>query len=162
MFFLTSLQVFYNFENSIFSKNGLYKWVYCLENSKLISYHITGFSSVFHLLTIFAGFDDLLIHKSLESFFNNDYRHLLLDELKESKFFNSNLSEKDYYNTLTISTWSEEIIVGSAIFFIFETLYKKNVNGFKYKIPYIIKNLAPLIFSSKFNMVLIDILKKLT
>src|SRR5213080_4786404 len=153
-------QFFYDFNNSVFSKNSPYRWVYCLENSKLISYHITGFKSVFDLLTVFAGYDDLLIHKSLEGVFNNDYRHLSQYELEESKFFNSNLNETDYFNTLAISTWSEKIIVGSAVFFIFETLYKKNGNRFKYKIRYIIDNLAPLIFSSKFNMVVIDILKK--
>lgn len=80
-------QVFYNFENSIFSKNSLFRWVYCLENSALISFHIIGFESVFYLLTYFAGFDALLIHNSLKSIYNNDDEHVSKREIEESNFF---------------------------------------------------------------------------
>lgn len=150
-------QVFYNFKNSIFSKNSLYKWVYCLENSKLICFHITGFDTVFDLLTHFAGCDDLLLHNSLETISNNNEQRISKTEIEASNFFHSKLNEKNYYNTLIISTWPDEMIVGSAVFYVLENLYQTHTDQFEYYLPYLIKSLSPLFFSAKFNEIVVEI-----
>ncbi len=71
------------------------------------------------------------------------------------------MTQEQYFATLPISNWLNEIIIGSIIFFILETKFKfsKNFKIFLFTLPFIIKEISALIFNSKFTLVFIKIIK---
>lgn len=150
----------YNFQDSIFSEGEMFGWCYGLENAKLVAYNATRTNSVFELFCYFAGFDELNLHSSIDTIVDyeirNEIRNLSASDLQNTPFFHSNLSEIDYFNTLPISKWDEDIIVGSALFFILQDLIdkKKNFLG----VRYVIEKVTPLVLSDRFYKIAIGIL----
>ncbi len=121
--------------------------MYGFQNAELISTYYTPNSSVFEVLTEFQGFDELQLLGS------NGFDGLPL--------FNSSSDQKEYFDQLPISEWSEEMIIGSLIFFILETTFEcKNIEKFSLSLPYIIDNIAPFMFNPRFSLVFSSILKE--
>src|SRR5438309_1759484 len=71
------------------------------------------------VLNCISSIENLLKEPILEWLFDN-----IDDEnLKNSKFANSNLDQKSYFKTLKIAEWSYANFIVSAIFFYLENIY---------------------------------------
>lgn len=114
--------------NSKFSKNKKHYFPYGWESAKKIIDHCQHHGDIYTVLLAEYFQDELNIHSSIQSLKNEgieiEFEKLVAEELENSRFVKSNLSQTDYFQSLEISNWTYEEIVISAVFFHIEHLYE--------------------------------------
>lgn len=125
-----------NFTGDFFD-TGRYMWPSSLDNAKLVVKEAKNYSNLYNLL-INEPFDsNLNLHRSLSSLCQQNpfliQENIGADIIFNSNFYSSNKTRREYFNSLNISTWPYEIVVISAICYLFKNVYieyNKKVNDF--------------------------------
>jgi hypothetical protein len=117
-----------NFAGDFFS-SGKYKWSSSLNNARLVVQEAKNYTNLYNLI-INEPFDsNLNLHKSLSSLCEqNPYliqKNIGADIISDSNFYSSNQNRGEYFNSLNISSWPYEVVVISAICYLFENVYIK-------------------------------------
>ena len=108
---------------------GRYMWPSSLHNARLVLEEAQNYTNLYNLI-IHEPFDsNLNLHKSLSSLCEqNPYliqENLGPDIIFDSNFYSSNQTRTEYFKSLNLSTWPYEVVVISAICYLFENVYRK-------------------------------------
>src|SRR5213080_2122036 len=115
----------FTFEKSKYSRSGEFAWPYCLENAELVFRTAYYFNNTFELLKSTQFYQELNLHKSVESVTTNAILADLVDQsdLFSSPFVNCKKTDHEYFNSLEISQWAYKDIVISATYCVLENIY---------------------------------------
>lgn len=118
-----------NFDNSKYSNGKQYCFPYSPQNALSIINNCQYHDNLYELLINGYHEGDLNLHSSLETiedeWIQPEFENEKFDSsvLTNSKFAQSNLSKKAYFDTLEISSWSYEDVIVSAIYYHLKNLY---------------------------------------
>lgn len=115
----------FTFKKSKYSRSGEFAWSYSLENAELVFRTAYYFNNTFELLKSTQFYQELNLHKSVESVTTNAILADLVDQsdLFSSPFVNCKKTDHEYFNSLEISQWAYKDIVISATYCVLENIY---------------------------------------
>jgi hypothetical protein len=115
-----------NFTGDFFD-TGRYMWPSSLHNAKLVVKEAQHYSNLYNLLINELFDSNLNLHRSLSSLCQQNpfliQENIGADIIFNSNFYSSNQTRREYFNSLNISTWPYEIVVISAICYLFKNVY---------------------------------------
>jgi hypothetical protein len=105
--------------NFLYKKKLVKNWPSNLQNANLAIKYAEYGNTIFDLLKLVIFTDSFCLHKTV----NHNNIEIFNDcvgttsQVQKWDFYKSNLSEMDYFNTLTISQWTYEEFIQSALLF---------------------------------------------
>jgi hypothetical protein len=115
-----------NFTIPNYSEGKKFFWKHGIENAKTIFYQSQYHSNVFELLQSSLLGERLNLHKTAYNLEDQSeaYENLSDDFFVDTPFYESSLSQEEYFKTLDISNWVYTDFVSSVAYFVFLENYK--------------------------------------